>query len=199
MDEPAHPFGFITGHVPLSGWDGEWRADPASVSMLARLPAEASITVVKRAPDGSETTRYSALVVQTGAPSPWIEVEATWRHRAVNVAGLMFEPGDTLREFFSALHPFNAFALLSPSGSFKGWYGNVTFPAFLTGEVEAPTLVWHDLYLDVVVLSDGSTSLLDDDELAESPLPRSDPGFASAIEAARLDLLAVIPTLRKLL
>lgn len=198
MDDPAHVFGFITGEMPRSGWDGAWRPDPLTVSRLAALPVENEITLVKRAPDGLETTRYPGMVVATDAPPPWIEVEATWTHSAANVAGLVLEPGDTLREFFSPTHPFNAFALSSPSGAFKGWYGNVTFPAFLVSDAMGPILVWHDLYLDVVILSDGSMSLLDDDDLAASGLPVSHARFARAIESARHDLIKVIPTLGKL-
>lgn len=189
MDDPAHPFPFVSGRAPRAGWDGEWRPDPESVSRLASLEIGTSITVVKRAPDGSETTRYPGILARTDAPRPWIEVNAIWTHSAVAVSGLVFEPGDTLQEFFSALHPFNAFALFSASRAFKGWYGNVTFPAFLIGGETDPTLVWHDLYLDVVILPDGSTSLLDDDELAASGIPQSSPLFGQAIEDARLELV----------
>lgn len=192
MDDPAAAFGFITGEMPGSGWDGAWRSAPLAISRFSAVGAGTSITIVKRAPDGSETTRYSGRVVPTSAPSPWIEVEATWTHAAVDVSGLFFEPGDTLREFFSPIHPFNAFALFSPPGALKGWYGNVTFPAFLIGDAPDATLVWHDLYLDVVILADGSVCLLDDDELAASGVPESRPRFARAIGAARRDLIAAI-------
>ncbi|MBA2247440.1 MAG: DUF402 domain-containing protein [Chloroflexia bacterium] len=152
------------------------------------------MTVVKRAPDGSEVARYAAHVVPTIAPAPWIEVEAIWTQRTVDVAALVFAPGDILREFFSPVHPFNAFALRSVAGPFKGWYGNVTFPAFLDGSAPALTLAWHDLYLDVVILADGTVTLLDDDELAASGMPASHPDLARAIEAARRDLIATIPS-----
>ena len=191
----ARSFGFVTGEPPRSGWEGDWRPDPESVSGLAEMAAGTPLTVVKRAPDGSEVARYAAHVVHTHAPSPWIEVEAVWTQRTVDVAGLLFQPGDTLREFFSAVHPFNAFALRSPSDRLKGWYGNATFPAFLVSErsTSALTLVWHDLYLDVVILADGTVTPLDDDELAASGIPESHPGLARAIEAARRDLISTIP------
>lgn len=195
MNDPSHSLSFIPGQAPLSGWDGEWRPDPESVSRLARLEAGTAITIVKRAPDGVDVTRYPATVRRNEVPPPWIEVEATWTHRAVTVGGLAFEPGDSVREFFSAVHPYNAFALYSPLGAFKGWYGNVTFPAFLIGGKADPTLVWHDLYLDVVILPDGSTSLLDDDELAASGVPRATPLLGRAIEDARQMLIHTLPHL----
>lgn len=192
MNDPARHFEFITGQTPRSGWDGEWQPDPESIPRFADLEAGTSITIVKRAPDGSESTRYPGTIARTTAPSPWIEVEAIWTNDAVTVFELAFEPGDTFREFFSPVHPINAFTLYSPSGTFKGLYGNVTFPAFLIGDMSAPVLVWHDLYLDVVILPDGSISLVDEDELAASGLPLAEPRFARAIEDARLDLINTI-------
>lgn len=193
MNDPAPAFAFIIDTVPGLGWDGEWRPDPESVARIDRLEAGTPIAIVKRAPDGSEATKYLAVIRRTDAPSPWIEVEATWTHGPVTVGGLVFESGDTLREFFSATHPFNAFALFSPSGAFKGWYGNVTFPTFLIGDETTPTLVWHDLYLDVVILPDRAMHLLDDDELADSGLPSSEPSLYEAIIQARHDLIDAIP------
>jgi len=110
------------------------------------------LTIVKWAPSGVETARYPAVVVESSAPEPWIEVEAVWTRDRVEVGGLSFEPGDTLREFFSAEHPFNAFAVFAPGGEHRGWYGNVTYPAFFDTVDGEDVLVWHDLYLDVVLL-----------------------------------------------
>jgi len=124
-----------------------------------------------------------------------VEVEAVWSGSLVDVAGLVFEPGDILREYFSPLHPFNAFAVVTPDGKHKGWYGNVTYPAFLLDDDSHPTLVWHDLYLDLVVLADGTMHLLDDDELDAAPPPFSEPAMHRAIHAARQDLLTFIQSL----
>lgn len=178
-----------------STWDAGWRPDRASADALAAIAPGSVVTVVKRAPSGAETTRYAATVIETFAPEPWIEVAATWGQGRIEVSGLVFEPGDTLREFFSATHPFNAFAVFSPEGALRGWYGNVTYPAFIDAVHGEDILIWHDLYLDVVILPLGTIHLLDDDELAESPIPAADPAFAEAIEQARRDLIAVIPTL----
>jgi predicted RNA-binding protein associated with RNAse of E/G family len=54
-------------------------------------------------------------------------------------------------------------------------------------------LVWQDLYLDVVILPDGTIHHLDDEELDESGLPDSAPAFAAAIIRARADLIETIP------
>lgn len=148
--------------------------------------------VIKRAPDGSEAARYPAIVRTSNADAPWLEAEAIWTNRSVTVAGLTFDPGDILREFFSPLHPYNAFAVVTPSGTHKGWYGNVTYPAFLLDDASPPTLVWHDLYLDAVVLPDGTVHLLDDDELDAAPAPFTESAMHRAIHAAREDLVVFI-------
>ena len=181
--------------MPPAQWNGDWTADPASIAAMAALAPGTVIEVVKLAPDGVEATRYPATVVASKAPLPWIEAEAAWTLHRVEVAGLVFETGDTLREFFSAEHPFNAFAVYSPTGALRGWYGNVTYPAFILPGPGPLTIAWHDLYLDVVMLADGATHLLDDDELKASGMATSHPGLAAAVVQARRDLLAAIPAL----
>lgn len=184
-----------SAHQPMSGWNGSWTSHPGSVALIAVLVPGQPMTVVKHRPDGMEAARYPATVMHSHVPPPWIEVEAVWSAPLVDVAGLVFEPGDLLREFFSPLHPFNAFAVSTSGRSRKGWYGNVTYPAFLLDDASHPTLVWHDLYLDLVVLADGTVHLLDDDELDAAPAPFSEPAMHRAIHAARQDLLAFIQSL----
>jgi hypothetical protein len=186
MTEPVHVH-------PPDLWDGDWVPDTRSVGAFARILVGETVTVVKRDPDGTEATRYPAVRVATDAPSPWIELVAEWTVPNVEVAGLRFVPGDTVREFFSAEYPYNAFAVVSPDGELRGWYGNVTYPAFFDKVEGEQVLVWHDLYLDVVILADGTMHLMDDDELEESGIPAQDPAFAAAIVQARLDLIAAIP------
>lgn len=184
-----------TERRPHATWDGAWRPDPRSVEAFSRLRPGQLATVVKLAPDGTEAARYPAKVAETSAPAPWLELVAEWTLPRVVVAELAFEPGDTLHEYFSAEHPYNAFAVFAPDGELRGWYGNVTYPAFLYEVDGKRVLVWHDLYLDVVVLANGTTHLLDDDELAASGFPDREPLFAAAIIQARQGLIETIPTL----
>lgn len=176
------------------GWNGDWYPDPATLARIGRITPGTRITIVKRRPDGSEATRYPGTVTKTQAPAPWFEIEAVWSETTVRVPGLTFEPGDVLREFYSPVHPFNAFAIATTDGAHKGWYGNVTCPAFILDDPE-PTLVWHDLYLDVVIRADATVHPLDDDELDAAPAPFSDPPLHRAIHAARKDLIAFIQSL----
>lgn len=137
------------------------------------------ITIVKLTPEGIEAARYPAEAVATQEPGGWVVARAVWTYDAVDVDGLQFVPGDTLLEWFSAEHPFNAFAVLAPGTTPRGWYANVTLPAYLERERDGqgrPVLVWHDLYLDLIGLPNGEARVLDEDELAASHLEERDPG-----------------------
>ncbi len=150
------------------------------------------IIVVKRSPNGEEAARYPAVVVARALEDDWLAVQARWTYQRVEIDGLVFCPGDTLIEWFSPRLPFNAFAVLSPDDSLRGWYANVTFPAYLEPEndIGCPlTLVWHDLYLDVVGLPGNTYVVRDEDELAESGLETSDPLLHGAIVAAAEELV----------
>ena len=148
------------------------------------------LQIVKLAPDGTVAARDPGEVIEAGAPPPWVAVRATWVSRPHNLDGLLFIAGDRLHEFFSPAHPFNVFSVFAPDGALRGWYANVTYPALLDPTTDPPTLTWHDLYLDVVALPDGTTVVRDEDELAEADLASSDPDLHAAILAARDDLLA---------
>jgi hypothetical protein len=165
----------------------EEQGQQEAVTWLALLPG-AAVTVVKLAPDGSEAARYRGNVVSHCQDS-WLLIQATWTHRRVELGGLSFCPGDELLEWFSPRHPYNAFAVFSPQDHFKGWYANVAHPARLDATIDPPVLIWHDLYLDLVGLPDGSFTVRDDDELHASGLADADPELQLRIVAARSELI----------
>ena len=144
---------------------------------------ERNWTVVKVRPDGVEATRYAGT--QIAAPTGWIAVRAGWVHGRLDLGYLVFEPDDWLDEYFALERPYNAFALHRANGAFVGWYCNVTHPT----SVDARTIVWHDLFVDIIVYPDGRTLVLDEDELADSGLEHSDPALHTLILKAREDLL----------
>jgi uncharacterized protein len=165
--------------------EGQGQQEAATWSALQ---PEAALTVVKLAPDGSEAARYRGDVVGH-CQDTWLLVQATWTHRRIELGGLSFCPGDELLEWFSPRHPYNAFAVSSPQDHFKGWYANVAHPARLDFTMEAPVLYWHDLYLDLVGLPDGSFTVHDDDELLASGLAEANPELQAGILAARSELI----------
>jgi len=156
--------------------------------ILSALHPGTVLTVVKRAPDGSEAARYKGRVVGHRQDS-WFLVQATWTDRKIEVGWLSFCPGDELLEWFSPRHPFNAFALFSPQDRFKGWYANVAYPAQLDTTTDPPVLFWHDLYLDLVGLPDGSFTIRDEDELLASGLADANPELHVRILEARSELI----------
>lgn len=157
----------------------------------SRLPSGAALTLVKVAPDGSEAARYDGTVVALLEPEMWMVIRAVWTYQKVNLNGLPFCPGDVLLEWFSPIQPFNAFAVYSPEGQFRGWYANVSLPAYLQspGKVgEPPLLIWHDLYLDLVGLPNGEFTIRDEDELFDSRLEEHDPALHGRILVAAMEL-----------
>ena len=162
---------------------------------MAALPAIWSelrpgdrLTVVKLRPDGAEAARYPGEVI-TLVREEWVVVQARWALAAIDLDGLTLAPEDELQEWFSPLHPFNAFAVLTPQKLLKGWYANVTHPARLEVDGEPPSLNWHDLYVDLVGFPDGRYVVRDDDELHDSGLAQSDPALHARILAARAEMI----------
>ena len=150
--------------------------------MVPGLPVQ----VVKLHPDGHEVTRYDAVVADEGCSGDWFAVQATWVNRLVSLHGLDFETGDTLVEFFCVTEWFNVFRVQSPQGHVRGWYANVTYPVRVEQVGSETTVTWHDLFLDIIRLPDGSVVLCDEDELADSGLAARDPGLhARIVETAR--------------
>ena len=148
------------------------------------------IAILKRHPDGREATRYHGIVIASDATASWVAVEAVWSRCVIELDGLRFVPGDTLHELFSPAHPFNAFTVISPEGTIRGWYANVTYPATLDQGMDPWTLTWHDLYLDLIGLPGGGYAIRDEDELTGSDLLGSDPVLHGAILAAGTELVA---------
>jgi hypothetical protein len=159
----------------------------STATWTSLLPG-ADLTIVKLAPDGSEAARYKGEVLGHHEDS-WMLVRATWTNRTVDLGELSFCPGDTLLEWFSPLYPFNAFAVFPPNDDLKGWYANVTHPARLDVAGDPPVLIWHDLFLDLVGLPDGSFTLRDDDELLVSGLANADPELHALIVGAQSELI----------
>lgn len=163
-------------------------AEPVSAEAWSRLALGQAVTVIKLAPNGSEAARYPGEVVALYQAERWVIVRATWTYRQIDLDGLSFVPGDELLEWFSPDFPFNAFAVISPSGDLRGWYANVTDVARLDDNESPPLLIWHDRYLDLVGLPDGTVALRDEDELLASGLRESNPQLYQHIIEASAEL-----------
>ena len=126
--------------------------------------------IAKIQADGHESTRYLGRVLDATAHSDWIVIAAEWTRGPIDLDGLHFLPGDHLREYFSPTHWFNVFEVIAPEGVTRGWYANVTYPSWMESVRDVTTVYWHDLFVDLVVLPDGTMTIRDEDELEEANL-----------------------------
>jgi hypothetical protein len=139
------------------------------------------VRIIKLQPDGSEATRYPGEILASA--DGWIAARAVWDQASVDLGCLVFEPGDIIHEYFSLDQPFNAFAVYTSAGHFKGWYCNVTYPARVNGH----DLYWQDLYVDLLVCPDGRMVVLDEDELVDSGIADRNPAlYGLVIDAAEV-------------
>lgn len=168
-----------------------WGIDEPTLARWPTLVTGREVTVVKRsAKHGGEfRVDYPGTVVETGMPSPWVEIEARWVAGTIHQGHIAFENDDILREIFSPIHPYNAFAVYTPAGTLKGWYANVVCPTVIEALGDRLEVVWNDLFVDIVATPDGVVAMLDEDELEAANLLATDPVLHGRILAARDELL----------
>ncbi len=169
-----------------------WTPDESTRRLWPKLIPGTAVLVEKRDEFGDNGPTYPAVVAESPVPEPWVEIHATWTMKDINVGGVPFRVGDTMREFFSPRHPYNAFAIVSPGGELRGWYCNVTRPAKCEDHGGTLLIAWPDLILDAIMQPDGTITNLDEDELAESGLPDRNPNLALQIFGARDELTRLL-------
>jgi hypothetical protein len=132
------------------------------------LPGD-TVTIHKFDTAGREMLRWHAVVRRAETTS--IQVEARFNAPEVDRAGLAFRRGDRLLETYFTDRCYNIFAVYdADTPALKGWYCNVSRPARL----QDSEVTWVDLALDVIVLPDGRTAVLDEEEFAALRIPEDD-------------------------
>jgi hypothetical protein len=120
----------------------------------------ATFTVRKLNTRGELVTSYPAELVR------WLPggvlVDARWTRPPLALGYATFETGDRFREAFYADRWYSIFEIRTAGGALKGWYCNVAEPA----TIRDATIASRDLILDLWVAPDGTTTALDEDELA---------------------------------
>lgn len=127
---------------------------------------------------GVEVWSYPGAVVHTTPVS--VTLEASYNGPDVDFHGLPLRRGDRFVETFYADRNYNIFAVHGPDGvPFKGWYCNIARPAvWREGHVSA-----EDLALDLVVLPDGTSAVVDQEEF--EALTLSEAERAAAVDTVR--------------
>ena len=117
------------------------------------------ITVLKRGLNGEVTWQYEGRVLKREANC--VLFEAFFDREDMPFMGVTLKRGDRFVEKFYTDRWYNVFEVYDrDDGSFKGWYCNFGCPAVL----EKNTVSYIDLVLDLWVATDGTQTVLDEDE-----------------------------------
>lgn len=148
------------------------------------------ITVQKLAFDGTLLATWTGEVVARGPDG--LVLRARWSRPAYEGLGIVsFEPGDCFTEYFYFSRWYAIWRVAQPperGGRLKCWYCNVQTPAELIGDV----LRFRDMVLDLLVLPDGTTHVLDCEEFERQRQTTFDPYSAQQAEAALAELQEMV-------
>lgn len=129
------------------------------------IEIDASVAVIKRNLAGEETWRYTGKVLEV-LPNA-IRLVAYFNRPDLPFHGLLLGQGDRFVETFFTDRWYNIFEMHAREDDhLKGWYCNICEPVVL----EADSLSFVDLALDLLVYPDGTQLVLDEDEFAALPL-----------------------------
>ncbi len=110
---------------------------------------------------GEYVLAYPGEVVQRG--DTWICLRAVFDRHESNLGFVIFRRGDVFYEWFFTDLWYNIFQVHDgDTETIKGWYCNITRPAF----IEADRVYADDMELDVYVTPNGTIILLDEEEFA---------------------------------
>ena len=125
------------------------------------------VTITKiRHGEGRAAAVYEGDVVY--ADDRMVVARCLWtREEPLDLGALVLEVGDVFVEYYYRDEWFNIFQIHRADGALKGWYCNITTPA----EISPDSIRWFDLALDLLVLPDGRTVVVDEDEFEALHLP----------------------------
>jgi protein associated with RNAse G/E len=118
--------------------------------------------VLKKNLAGEVIWQYEGQVLQRG--ENFIILEAFFNRDDLPFQGTVLKRNDRFVETFYADKWYNIFEIYDrDDGMLKGWYCNIGKPAV----IEAETISYIDLALDLWVTPSGKQTVLDEDELEE--------------------------------
>ncbi|MCE9645625.1 MAG: DUF402 domain-containing protein [Chloroflexi bacterium] len=118
--------------------------------------------VLKKNPAGEVTWQYEGVVLSRAKNS--LTLEALFNRDDMPFMGIVLKRNDRFIETFYSDRWYNIFEIHDrDDGKLKGWYCNIGKPAIL----DADSISYLDLALDLWVSPDGTQTVLDEDELEE--------------------------------
>ena len=133
------------------------------------------ITIIKNDHNGREVWRYEGHIILR--KSQHIVLEAHFNRADVHLEYITFRRGDRFVEHFYSDRWYNIFEIHDvDDDDLKGWYCNITRPAFLGDN----TIRADDLALDLFVSPDGQTRIIDGDEFDALPISQEERAAAQA-------------------
>jgi protein associated with RNAse G/E len=129
------------------------------------MPGLTDITVLKRDLNGEVTWQYRGRILKR--ESNFVVLEAFFNRDDMSFLDVVLKRDDRFVERFYSDRWYNIFEIYDrDDGEIKGWYCNVGYPAVL----EKDTVSYIDLALDLWVATDGTQTVLDEDEFLELPI-----------------------------
>jgi uncharacterized protein len=123
------------------------------------------VTVIKQDLAERETWRYNGQVLDRG--ENYILLEARFNREDTPFHGIVLKEGDRFVEIFYSDRWYNIFEIHDRDDDLlKGWYCNIGCPA----QINADTITYIDLALDLLVYPDGRQLVLDEDEFQKMDL-----------------------------
>ena len=122
------------------------------------------ITIRKLDHSGEEKATYSGSVLWRREHE--LAVSTAWERPPLDTGYVFLDLDDRWTEHFYDNHWYNIFEIRTVTGALRGWYCNVTRPV----RIDADTVDWEDLALDLWVDPDGTMRVLDKDEFEDLPI-----------------------------
>jgi uncharacterized protein len=120
------------------------------------------IKVQKKNPAGEVTYEYEGVLLNRDEHS--IVLEALFDRADLPFMDVVFKTGDRFIEYYYTDRWYNIFAIHDrEDGNVKGWYCNIGKPAVFEDHIVS----YIDLALDLWVSTDGTQTVLDEDEFEE--------------------------------
>ncbi|HWQ04649.1 MAG TPA: DUF402 domain-containing protein [Longilinea sp.] len=133
------------------------------------------VTVIKLNPQGGEVFRYQGVIKQHQPQA--VLVEAYFTRDDMPFHGTVFKKNDRFVEIYYTDRWYNILEIYDRDDrQLKCWYCNVSYPA----EIDAGSIAFRDLALDLLVFPDGRQEVLDEDEFALLALNAEDKRQAQA-------------------